>query len=95
MAIFIGFFFLVVLERKGCLLVFDISKGTETYFDYFGLTSLFNLALEAKRDRKRTFLGYYSYPFTSFGKLFLSLIHAFRGVASRKIRTQKRYIMSK
>ena len=61
MAIFIGFFFLVVLERKGCLLVFDISEGTETYFDYFGLTSLFNLALEAKRDRKRTFLGYYSF----------------------------------
>ena len=64
------------------LLVFDISEGTETYFDYFGLTSLFNLGLEAKRDRKRKFLRYYSYPFTSFGKLFLTLIHAFRGVAS-------------
>ena len=56
--------------------------GTGTYFDYFGFTSLFNLALEAKRDRKRKFLRYYSYPFTSFGKIFLTLIHAFRGVAS-------------
>ena len=81
-------FFLVVLERKDVLiiiftnlLVFDIAEGTETYFDYFGLTSLFNLALEAKRDRKRKFLGYYCYPFTSFGKIFLTLIHAFRGVA--------------
>ena len=83
------FFFLVVLERKGCphnnlheSFGVYISEGTETYFDYFGLTSLFNLALEAKRDRKRKFLGYYSYPFTSFGKIFLTLIHAFRGVAS-------------
>ena len=64
------------------LLVFDISEGTETYFDYFGLTSLFNLALEAKRDRNRKFFGYYSYPFTSFGKIFLTLINAFRGAAS-------------
>ena len=89
MAIFMFFFFLWSYKERDVLiiiftnlLVFDISEGTETYFDYFGLTSLFNLALEAKRDRKRTFLGYYSYPFTSFGKLFLSLIHAFRGVAS-------------
>ena len=64
------------------LLVFDISEGTATYFDYFGFTSSFNLALEAKRDRKRKFLRYYRYPFTSFGKIFLTLNHAFRGVAS-------------
>ena len=87
--LFSCFFFLWSLKERDVLiiiftnlLVFDISEGTETYFDYFGLTSLFNLALEAKKDRKRKFLGYYSYPFTSFGKLFLTLIHPFRGVAS-------------
>ena len=47
-----------------------------TYFDYFGITSL-HLAVKAKRGRKRNyFLGYYSYPFTSFGKIFSTPFHA-------------------
>ena len=59
MAIFIVlcFFFLWSWKERNVLIIiftnllmFDISEGTETYVDYFGLTSLFNLALEAKKE---------------------------------------------